>query len=133
MPKKNQLFKIKPDTYIITLLLEAFGLDDLEDSRFFTKQNMIECDTLEKIIELREELITYYLPCKRNVYLESLTDKKCITIFRQFIKSYHYKCMGIEKSILGKKQMTYRLMPMDKEQLSPAVNETREYVIDFSV
>ena len=133
MPKKNQLFKIKPDTYIINHLLDAFGLDDLEDSRFFTKQNMIECETLDKMIELREELATYYIPCKRDIHLNSLTDKKCITIFRQFIRSYHYKCMGIEKSIKGKKQMTYRLLPMDKEQLSPAVNEKREYVIDFSV
>ena len=132
MPKKNQLFKIKPDTYIINLLLDAFGLDDLEDTRFFTKQNMIECETLDKMIELREELAAYYIPCKR-VYLNSLTDKKCITIFRQFIRSYNYKCMGIERSIKGKKQMTYRLLPMDKEQLSPAVNEKREYVIDFSV
>ena len=133
MPNKNQLFKIKPDTYIINYLLDAFGLDDLEDSRFFTKQNMIECETLDKMIELREELSAYYIPCKRDIHLNSLTDRKCITIFRQFIRGYHYKCMGIEKSIKGKKQMTYRLLPMDKEQLSPAVNEKREYVIDFSV
>ena len=68
-----------------------------------------------------------------KVYLENVTEKKCITILRQFIKSYHYKCMGIERSIQGKKQMTYRLLPMDKEQLSPTVQEAREYVIDFSV
>ena len=38
MPSKNQLFKINPDLNIIKLLLEIFGLDDLDDSRFFTKK-----------------------------------------------------------------------------------------------
>ena len=133
MSKKNQLFKIVPDKHIPNLLLEAFGLESLEDSRFFTKQNMIECDTLEKILEMKGELESYYIPCKRKVYLEKVTDKKCITILRQFLKSYNYKCMGIEKSIKGQKQMTYRLLPMDKEQVTHSLHGTREYVIDFSV
>jgi hypothetical protein len=133
MSKKNQLFKIVPDKHILNLLLEAFGLESLEDSRFFTKQNMIECDTLEKILEMKGELESYYIPCKRKVYLEKVTDKKCITILRQFLKSYNYKCMGIEKSIKGQKQMTYRLLPMDKEQVTHSLHGTREYVIDFSV
>jgi len=124
---------VKPDSYIINKILGAFGLEELGDTRFFTKQNMTDCGTLEKMILLNDELSGYYIPCKRKVYLENMTDKKCITILRQFIKSYHYKCMGIEKSIQGKKQMTYRLLPMDKEQLSPTANEAREYVIDFSV
>ena len=133
MSKKNQLFKIVPDKHILNLLLEAFGLESLEDSRFFTKQNMIECDTLEKILEMKGELESYYIPCKRKVYLEKVTDKKCITILRQFLKSYNYKCMGIEKSIKGQKQMTYRLLPMDKEQVTHSLHGAREYVIDFSV
>ena len=73
MPK-NQLFKITPDSNIVNALLDAFGLDNLEDSRYFTKQNMNESDTLERIIEMRDELRSYYLPCKGRVYLESLTD-----------------------------------------------------------
>ena len=132
MPK-NQLFKIKPDSNIVNALLDAFGLDNLEDSRYFTKKNMSDAETLERIIEMREELRSYYLPCKGRIYLESLTEKKCITVFRQFIKPFHCKCMGLEKSVNGHKQMTYRLLPMDKEQVSPSENEAREYVIDFSV
>ena len=31
MSKKNQLFRINPDLTIIQSLLEAFGLDDLEE------------------------------------------------------------------------------------------------------
>ena len=40
MPSQNQLFKINPDQNIINLLLGIFGLDDLNDSRFFTKKNI---------------------------------------------------------------------------------------------
>lgn len=93
---------------------------------------MKECNTLEILGELSDELRTYYIPCKRKVYVDNLTYKKSITLFRQFLKQFHYKCMGIEKSIKGVKQMTYRVMPEDKEQVSPAATP-REYVIDFSV
>ena len=41
MPK-NQLFKIVPDLQIIQAILEAFGLDDIEDTRIFTKEHMKE-------------------------------------------------------------------------------------------
>ena len=43
----------------------------------------------------------------------------------------NYKCLGLEKSIGGKKHMTYRLIPLDKEQLSPKKDDVRLYVIDF--
>ncbi len=133
MPK-SQLFKITPDSYIINLILEAFGLTGLDDTRYFTRENMKDCDTLSILIQLSDELRPYYLPCKSKIYIDNLTEKKCITLFRQFLKPFHYKCMGIEKSIQGIKQMTYRVMPQDKEQVSPtATPRAREYVIDFSV
>ena len=133
MPK-NQLFKIKPDSNIIEKLMEAFGLEGLNDTRYFTKENMKECNTVDKINNLVEELHTYYLPCKGKIYLDNITEKKSITIFRQFIKPFNYKCMGLEKSVNGQKQMTYRILQQDKEQISPvAAPRAREYVIDFSV
>ena len=134
MAKKNQLFKINPDTKIINSLLEAFGLSDLEDTRYFTKQNMTDSETVTKINNLISTLKDYYLPCKSKIYLRDLNEKKCITILRQFIKSFHYKCIGIEKSFNGQKCMTYRLMYNDKEQLSPVKsNEKREYIISFDM
>jgi hypothetical protein len=130
MPK-NQLFKVMPDMQIVQPLLEAFGLDDLGDSRYFTYQNMKDADTAELVQDLRDDLLKYYIPCKGKVYASTFTNKKCITILRQFVRPLNYKCLGIEKSIGGKKQMTYRLIPLDKEQLSPKKEETRVYVIDF--
>ena len=131
MPK-NQLFKIVPDLQIIQSILEAFGLDDIEDSRIFTKEHMKDIDTVQKINELVPTLKEYYIPCKSKKYLIDLNEKKCITILRQFVKIHHYKCIGIEKSIKGNKCMTYRLFYSEEDYLkSPMSKENKEYVISF--
>jgi hypothetical protein len=130
----NQLFKINPDTAIIQSLVEAFGLTDIDDSRYFTRENMTNSQTRDKIVGLSDQLTDFYLPCKAKVYLTDLTDKKCITILRQFIKPLHYQCLGKEKSISGKKQMTYRLSVNERhQQVSSHPEVPREFVIDFSV
>ena len=132
MSKKNQLFKIIPDGKIITLILDAFGLDDLEDTRFFTKEHMNDIETVNKLNEMKKELSEYYIPCKSRKYLDSLDEKKSITILRQFIKIHNYKCIGLEKSIKGKKTMTYRLMYNNTNELkSPTMSNT--IVVDFDM
>jgi hypothetical protein len=131
MPR-NQLFKNVPDLQIIQGILDAFGLDDIEDARFFTKEHMVDVDTVQKIIDLSETLKEYYLPCKSKKYLTDLNEKKCITILRQFVKIHHYKCIGMEKSIKGKKMMTYRLIYSNDDYLSsPETKKNNEYVLSF--
>ena len=129
---KNQLFKNVPDLQIIQSILDAFGLDDIEDGRFFTKEHMIDVDTVQKIINLSDSLKEYYLPCKSKKYLTGLNEKKCITILRQFVKIHHYKCIGMEKSIKGNKTMTYRLIYSNNDYLtSPEAKKNKEYVLSF--
>ena len=131
MPK-NQLFKNIPDLQIVQSVLEAFGLDNIEDTRLFTKDHMIDVETVQKLSELTDELKGYYLPCKGKIYLSDLNEKKCITILRQFIKIHHYKCIGMEKSLKGKKLMTYRLLYSDEDYLkSPQCKKNNEYVLSF--
>jgi hypothetical protein len=131
MPK-NQLFKNIPDLQIIQSILSAFGLDDIEDARFFTKDHMVDVDTVQKIINLSDSLKEYYLPCKSKKYLTDLNEKKCITILRQFVKIHHYKCIGMEKSIKGNKTMTYRLIYSNEDYLtSPEAKKKDEYVLSF--
>ena len=131
MPK-NQLFKNIPDLQIIQAILSAFGLDDIEDARFFTKEHMTDVDTVQKIINLSDSLKEYYLPCKSKKYSTDLNEKKCITILRQFVKIHHYKCIGMEKSIKGNKTMTYRLIYSNNDYLtSPEAKKKDEYVLSF--
>ena len=78
---------------------------------------MKDVDTVQKITDLKERLEEYYIPCKSKKYLTDLNEKKCITILRQFVKIHHYKCIGMEKSIKGKKCMTYRLFYENEDYL----------------
>ena len=131
MPK-NQLFKNVPDLQIIQAILDAFGLDDIEDARFFTKEHMVDVATVQKIIELSDTLKEYYIPCKSKKYLKDLNEKKCITILRQFVKIHHYKCIGMEKYIKGNKTMTYRLIYSNNDYLtSPEAKKKDEYILSF--
>ena len=130
MPK-NQLFKIIPDENIIQDILEAFGLTNLEDTRLFTKSHMKEINTVDKINELKEKLTEYYLPCKAKKYLNDLNEKKCITILRQIVKLYHYKCIGLEKSIKGNKTMTYRLLYSKEDFLESPHSKNTGYILSF--
>ncbi len=128
MPK-NQLFKINPDIHIVNDLLSAFGLEDLEDTRYFTREYLKENETVDKVIEIKERLSEYYLPCKKKS-LDNLTEKRIITILRQFIKSFGYKCIGTEQSVKGTKTMKYQLIVMEREELSPSFAK-REYILSF--
>ena len=131
MPK-NQLFKIIPDSQIVQNILEAFGLDNLEDTRLFTKEHMKDIETVRKLTELHDQLKDYYLPCKGKKYLGELNEKKCITILRQCVKVHEYKCIGMEKSVKGKKMMTYRLLYSKDDYLQSPIPASNEgYVLSF--
>ncbi|MBU79521.1 MAG: hypothetical protein CMD29_05295 [Flavobacteriales bacterium] len=132
MSKKNQNFKNNPDLQIIQSILNTFGLENLEDDRFFTKEHMKEINTVQNIELLKDSLEEYYIPCKSKIYLASLNEKKVITILRQFVKNHNYKVLGMEKSINGQKQMVYRLIYHNSDYLSPKKKENnRKYIVSF--
>ena len=100
----NQLFRRNPDRYIISDIMEIFNIKSLDDEEFyFTKQDILNADIIEKIIELKEKLLIYYIPCKAKKYLENINEKRCITILRQFLKYIEYNLMMKEKYINGVK------------------------------
>ena len=110
MSKKNQNFNKNPDMQIIQSILETFGLDNLEDDRFFTKEHMKEIKTVENLTLLKEKLNEYYLPCKSKIYLKDLTEKKCITILRQLLKLYNYSLNSTEKYCNSTKYIVYSII-----------------------
>ena len=70
MSSNNQLFQIIPDLKIIQLVLDVFGLENLEDTRPFTKEHMKDFQTVEKLSKLTDQLKEYYLPCKSKKYFQ---------------------------------------------------------------
>ena len=63
----------------------------------FTKHDILNSDLIEKIIELKDKLLIYYIPCKAKIYLENINEKKCITILRQMLKYLNYNLKIKEK------------------------------------
>ena len=105
---KNQLFRRNPDRYIINDLMLVFNIKSLDDKDFhFTKEDLENLNIVDKINEIKEKLEIYYLPCKAKMYLVDLTEKKCITILRQFLKYIDYNLKMKEKYIKGKKNYLY--------------------------
>lgn len=123
---KNQLFRIIPDKKITLKLLSFFGINNLNDNHSFTKEFLIEFNTVNKIINIIKELENYYLPCKYNIYLRNLNEKKCITILRQFLKIHDYTLFSKEKYKNGKKLLFYQVI---RKQIILKNNKKNEKII----
>ena len=128
---KNQLFRILPDTEIIHSLLNAFGLTSLDDTKFFTKESLKDNETVTRINEMKDKLEGYYLPCKAKDYMNNITEKRSITILRQFIKSHDYTLISKERYIDGKKISVYRLIQDDKNLTPTKKKKKKKIVINF--
>ena len=128
---KNQLFRVLPDIEVINSLLQIFGLDTLKDTKFFTKESLKENETVSKLTEMKDELEKYYLPCKAKNYITTITEKKSITILRQFIKVHGYTLISKERYIDGKKTSVYRLIEDNKESTPKKSKNKKNIVISF--
>jgi hypothetical protein len=127
---KNQLFRISPDTDIINSLLKVFGLTSLNDTNFFTKETLKENNIIVQLNDMKDILKQYYLPCKAKNYINDITDKRCITILRQFIKVHGYTLISKERYINCKKTNVYRLIENDKQSI-PKKKKKTNIIISF--
>ena len=109
---KNQLFKVSPNIEITEKILENFGIKGVDDNHSFTRENLIDLNTVKNINNMYDELMRYYIPCKAKKYLADLNEKKCITILRQFLKIQNHTLMSKEKYIQGKKILYYQVIPL---------------------
>ena len=127
---KNQLFRISPDLQFTENLLQMFGIKDIEDNHSFTRINLIDLNTVEKIKGMIEELKKYYIPCKASKYLTELNEKKCITILRQFLKIHNHTLISKEKYNKGKKQLFYQVIPQQIDMLTKN-RESEKVILSF--
>jgi len=107
--KINQLFKTPiPDELLLTIL-NCFGYDELDsnEERSFCKFDLDRLKTIERVSLLKDEISKYYLPCKAKIYLNTLDEKKCITILRQILRLHNYTLISKQKYIKQKKITFY--------------------------
>lgn len=108
--KKNQLFsKEIPPIELVNKILNNIINKDLNENIYFefSRKNLINKKVLDKFNLFIPELKKYYLKCKHNKYLESLNEKKMITIFRQILRPHGYIITAFEKYNNGEKYLLY--------------------------
>lgn len=119
--KINQLFIKRVDQETLKELLKCFGLKDLNDKHMFSKYDMMQYRTSEKVMSLKPTLAQFYLPCKARVYLENITDKRALTIFKQVLRLFGYHLSSKEKNVNGSKIIFYRLTSDAEVEHNPSM------------
>jgi hypothetical protein len=112
LSKPNQLFsKDHPPLELVELIINNIFNKQLNDSLYyeFTLKQLIHKKIVEKINEYIPELKKYYLKCKYEKYLENLSEKKIITIFRKILRPYNFIINACEKYNNGEKYLLYVL------------------------
>ena len=125
----NQLFKKKPSKDFIEEILKLYGIENLEDSKQFTRKDLENLDLCNNLNEIFEKFNEYYLPCKFNIYLGDITIKKSITLLRQLLKLYDYNVKSNEKYIKGEKIIVYQILPKNSQKKQ--INNNNKCVISF--
>lgn len=113
----NQLFCEEPTIGFMNDLLKCYGLNSLDDNIEFSKSDLCENKTVDKLEDMIHELIMFYLPCKAKIYLDVITEKRAITILSQFIKLFSYKLARKEKIINKKKIIFYKIQKIEDTKL----------------
>ena len=90
----------------------------VKDRNEFSILDLDELNTIEKFKQIENELITYYIPCKKIKYFKENMDYRAIlTILKQFLKVYNYDLEGREKFIRGIKYTIYRIMTKEEKKI----------------
>ena len=130
---KNQLFKKNPPREFIIDILKLYGLNDVTDERSFTRKDLEKLNTVNNLLEYKEELYKYYLPCKGRLYLNDLNEKNIITLLRQLLKTINYTLNSREKYFKGSKFIIYNIISINEKEYKPIKisSNTEKTLINF--
>lgn len=127
----NQLFCKRPDIKILDILLKSFDLKSLEDTKVFTKKDLVDLNTVEEINKNKNIFKSYYLPCKANKYLNNLNEKKVLTILKQIVRTFDFYVFSKEKVRSNEKIITYQIVPLEKKKILNIKKKNQKYVVNF--
>lgn len=122
----QQLFKLLPKFTVLLDVLNCFGLESLHEKKFFSRDDLVKINSVNKIQTLK--LDKYYLPCKAKIYLYNLNEKKIITILRHFLKIFNYKLVSKEKYINKKKIIVYNIIENANINNEPIILEDNKII-----
>lgn len=116
---KDQLFRVHPTNELFMSVLSAFGFSNLDNAHPFSRTDLKNIKTVEKINMLKPYLEKCYIPCKARTYLNNLNEKNVITILRQILKTRGYIVSSKEKYMKGYKFILYRICIKNIEEYDP--------------
>lgn len=123
--RKHLFFRKIPDLNFLERLLLCYGIDKYGADITFTKDDLRNIHTQDKVTELLVELKTYYIPCKAKVYLQDISVQKCITILRQILRLHTCYLLSNQKMKNGQKVVLYTIIyPEKPQQLRKQENTT---------
>ena len=128
---KYQLFQQIPDNNFLLKFLNCFGIKDLEDSKEFSKCDLLDLQIIIKIENLIPELVLYYLPCKYNMFLNNITINKCITILRQILRLFDHHLKKREHVHNKKKSIYYHIEQINNKNIK-IENDINKCILKFS-
>ena len=106
----NQLFKEKPPIELIYRYCHLFGLSGIYDKKWFTKKDLINNQTVQKIHDnILDDLKGFYIRCKARSYLTDIDETLAITILRQLLKTNGFKVITRNIAIDGFRRTEYCL------------------------
>lgn len=115
-----QLFKEIPSEEIITEVLQQYGISHLNEE--FTMNDLSKMNIVDKITNLKPLLSKYYINCKYKLFLTNITNKKCLTILRHFLRIKDCSLKSKEKH----SGMSYQVIkPIEK------VDEKSPFIVNF--
>lgn len=128
----NQLFIKKPTSEILTKILNAIGLKDINDETEFSKFDFERNNAIQLFNNIKDEVASFYLPCKKPIYFKNITSRTLITITRQFLKIFNYTLDSKEKYINSKKYIIYKIITQERRQEKKDNLETKgKIVVNF--
>ena len=107
----NQLFVTKPSRIFVENLLKLFIPNGFNEYYTFTINKLKDNKILDKMNEIYflKHFKMYYINCKYNTIFKNFTEKKAITVLRQFLRIYNYNIIACEKYINSEKFKFYKL------------------------
>lgn len=106
----KQLFRVLPPYEFIIDLIKCYPVKNIDDTRPFTKQDLIKFGTCEKLMDLLPDMLLYYTPCKHVSTLKEINDYKCITILKHHLLLTDFILDIKEKIINNKKIKLYSII-----------------------
>jgi hypothetical protein len=127
----KQLFSDRPPHELVIRVMKFVGFKSLSDDIELSVLDLELNNAKANIIGIIGELEDYYIPCKAKVYLQNLTEKKCMTVCRQLLKTIGYTFISREKYIVDRKYTMYKLITLEKKKRRDMLRKTGKVCITF--